>query len=131
MNLLPGLLGDPHLSDAGPGPVLDGLVSASSGADQSFAGYLEKKDLKGKRSTFKVSKNLTHTVDLLLSFIVHNGDIVQGLRISEPNSPLMLCCPDCFHRHSLPVLFASRVTPLVSAYVSPSSPQQHWLAVSG
>ena len=45
VNLLPGLLGDPHLSDAGPGPVLDGLVSASSGADQSFAGYLEKRDL--------------------------------------------------------------------------------------
>ena len=58
---------------------------------------MPKRDLKGKRSTFKVSKNLTHTVDLLLSFIVHNGDLVQGLRISEPNSPLMLSWPDCFH----------------------------------
>ena len=68
VNLLPGLLGNPHLSDVGPGPVLEGLVSASTGADQSFAGYLEKRDLNGKRRTFKVSKILPSI--LLICFSV-------------------------------------------------------------
>ena len=41
VDLLPGLLGDPHLRYAGPGPVLDRLVSSTTRVEQSFAGDLE------------------------------------------------------------------------------------------
>ena len=44
VDMLPGLLGDPDLGDAGPGPVLDRLVPAPTAADQSLAACLENTD---------------------------------------------------------------------------------------
>ena len=45
VDMLPGLLGNPDLGDARPGPVLDRLVPAPTAADQSLAACLENTDI--------------------------------------------------------------------------------------